>query len=815
VPVAVTGDIGFALRRLLRTPGPAGFLVCLLALVFALNASVFSVASGLLWAPLPYASQDRLVEITLHSDQMGMQLGWSRPYFKRVQDGTARLARVAAYATRDATLQDASGRGIASVESIVAQPGLFAILGHGALQGRTLQALDARAGAEPVAVIGEALWRSRFGADGSVVGRSVDIDGTRRRIVGVMPADFAFPLRTTQLWLPLEIKPEDLADGKIGSFGGTHAIGVLAAGADRDAASGELDALIRSTPPLRGIADSIGLHASVQPLRDLWLEDRAPSLLSLLGAAALVFVVTLLNAYTLFLLRVLRRRKEFAILESVGASPRQAHAQVAVEAVAIAFAAAAVAACLMPPALALLRKLDVMPTGVPVAIGLNGWSLAALAAMAMVSMGVLASAMGAIDGRNLYDNLRQSSHGQTASGGTHRVRRALLVGQVALTFVLLFGTALLVRNSHNLLSEDLGFARDGRVVGALRVDSDDAEPDSAVQARALSWLRAVQAVHGVEAAALATAVPLSDTVILEGFRAPAGASASSTSPPRAYQYYVGARYFDALGLAFARGRGFTATETASGAPVAVIDEDLAAGEFGANDPIGMTVTTADSRAGGFVKAQVVGVVRRTRQRALETRDTYPSIYLPDETPIAREGLPGSRVEFVAKTSDAALLESSIEAAAVPRVRARWTATLHDRVEETIADQLRLNLLLEILSGFAILLGGAGLYALLANAVQARRREFGIRLALGASPHDIRMGVLRDGMRLVVYGLAVGLPFALWLGVRLQPRLHAMTGHDPLAFAASVGIIVAIGLLANAIPARRASLSDPSEVLRSE
>jgi putative ABC transport system permease protein len=795
-------------------------MIGLLSLVFTLNASVFAVASGLLWARLPYASQDRLVQLTLHSDRMGMPLGWSRPYFQRIKEGSTRIELVAAYIERKVTIDDTSGHNVGSVEALVAQPELFEVLNQSAWKGRVLQALDAREGAEPTAVIGEDYWRSQFGADDTAIGSFIVIDGTRRRIVGVMPRSFAFPLRTTQVWIPLTIAPEDLTDDQIGSFGNMRSIGRLAPSADIGAATSEMMALSRSTQPLQKLAESIGLRAQAEPLRNLWLEGRKASLLSLLAATAMVFAVTLINAYTLFLLRVLRRRKEFAILESVGASPRHAHAQVAIEAGAICAVAALLGACLLLPAFALLRSLDVMPTGVPVNIGLNTWSIAALAAMATVSWGVFVSAAGALDAGNLYDSLRQSAHGQTATAGTQRMRRILLVGQIALTLVLLVGTALLVRSSQKLLGEDVGFAREQRLVGVMRINVDDEQAGAgAAQARALSWLRTVQGVRGVEAAALATSIPLSNTVILEGFRASGGDSGQQPrEAPRAYQYYVGSQYFDALGLALVRGRGFSAAETAAGAPVAVIDERIATSAFGGRDPIGKSLTTLDNRGSGFIKAQIVGIVSQARQRSLGEDDPYPSIYLPDETPLAREGFPRSRVEFVAKTSDPGLLQSAIvptDSTGATRVELLWTATMQERIAETIADQSRLNLLLEILSGFAILLSGAGLYALLANAVQARRREFGIRLALGAGPGDIRSSVMREGMKLILYGLVIGLPLAVLLGSHLQPRLHGITGHDPLVLVASLTIIVAIGLIANAIPAQRASLSDPSEVLRSE
>ena len=803
----------FALRRIRRSLPSSAFIVALLAVVLALDAAILTVANGLLWAPLPYPQQERLVDLTLRSAKMDMALGWSKPFFKRVSESATTFDGVAAYLRKDASISDEANRHLGTVDSVRAQPELFRILGYSPMLGRSLGAVDTKEGAEPVVVVGEDFWKSRLGGDERVLSRSLVIGGDKRRIIGVMPKAFVFPARSVQVWTPLAFKPEEIAESNAGSFGGLQSIGRLADGRSFADATVELKSLTRSSPALRSIADSIDLQPEARPLRYLWLEDRAQSLLYLLAAAVLVFVVTQVNAYSLFLLRVARRRKEFATLESVGALPSDVRKQVVFEAAILCGVAAIVAAALLPFGIGVLQGLDVLPADWPRDVTIDARVISVCLAAVVASMLVFMSSVGILQGQSLYERLRQSTHGNASSGAIPLLRKALVIGQIALTLGLLAGTGLLLRSSSNVLNEDTGYARDGVVVGGLKVYASDEESDAQVHARFTAWLNERRAQPGVEAIALSSSAPLSKTAILETFGTSGTPANTGQPPPQAYQIYVGHDYFAALGMRITRGRAFTRVETSGLAPVAIVDERFAAVHFPGQDPLGKTVRTRDSRTDEILRATIVGVAITSRQRDVSESDEYPSLFLPDETPVSRPGLAGTTLEFVAKSSDPHFVAEGM--AGNSAIEVLWSQPLSERIAETIADQLRLNLLLRILSAFAIALSCAGLYALLANAVQVRRNEFGIRLALGASPASIVANVLARGAGVVLAGLLCGLPLALWLGHRLQPSLHELSGHDPWTVLGATSIVAAVGVVANLLPAYRASQADPAQVLKSE
>lgn len=812
-------DIVFALRRVRRSPGSSLFIVALLALVFALTASVFAVANGLLWAPLPYPEQARLVDMTLRSEKMDMSLGWSKPFYKRVQDNTTTLDAVAGYITKESAVADTSGRHLGIVKNVQAQPALFSMLHVAPLRGRTLLPDDAKEGAEPVAVVSEDFWRTQLGADPNVLARLIVIGDTRRRIVGVMPASFVFPDRDIQFWIPLAFSEEEVAEAKAGSFGSLRVFGRLMTGRSFADATAELQRLTRSTPSLKSIADSIDLQPKAEPARNIWSAGRAESMLRLVGAALLVFAVTQVNAHSLFFLRVVRRRKEFATLESVGAPPGRIHLQVVLEAMLLCSMGALAAALLLPAGLSMLRLVDILPENLPIRIGVDTFSVGALLVMAIITTLVFATAIIAIRHRDLSEDLRRQAQGEIGAGGRSLLRRVLVIGQIVLTLILLTVTGLLSRSAQKSLEEDVGYAREGRVVGAIKlVGRLDDMTEAQAQAHAAAWQLHVTSTPGVEYVALTSAAPLSKSAALQAYSTTGRHGGSQNPPPQAFQFYVGPQYFQAIGLQISRGRAFTPAEATTGAAVAIIDATIARDQFGTDDPIGKTLSTLDSRTDQLMRATIVGVAGLARQRSLIEPDGYPSVYFPDSTPIARAGMPSTTVEFIAHTSDPAGLQARVEAQArsgTSPIDVLWTQTIHERLEDSIADQLRLNLLLKILSAFALLLSGAGLYALLSGAVQARRGEFGIRMALGASPNNILASVFSDGLRTVLYGVLIAVPCVAWIGSWLAPRLHNVSAQDPVTLVGAFGIVLLIAIAANFLPAVRASQSDPAQALRSE
>jgi predicted permease len=810
-------DLVAALRRLKRNRASALAVILLLGMAIAINGCVFAVAYGLLWKPLPYPAQARLVQLALHSVRLNTDLGWSPPYLHAVAADTHSLDVVAGYRRREVVLSDAQGKPGATTTAVAAEPGLLGLVGAHAAAGRLLLADDARAGAEPVVLIDSSLWRRRFGGSPSAIGAKLRVGSEDRRIVGVVAEGAAFPEKGVELWLPMGFEPADFALENAGSFGDLRAVGRLAPGTGVDAASGEMMRLLRGDAGLKALADEIDLQAAARPLRQVWIEGRESSLRSILLAATLLFIVTTANACNLFMLRMLRRRQEFALLEAVGATRTRRAAFVLSEAALLAAAAALVGAATLPLGLAALRHFDVLPAQSPQAIGLDPATLAALAAMWLVATLALAASGMAFFRQNVHEALRQSGNGQTSSRATHRARQVLVVVQVAATFVLLFGTALLLRSSHRLLAQDIGFERAGQLVGSIQ---PAAGGEDAVVLRAAigAWIDAVDALPGVDAVALSTSAPFSQMVLVESFRPPSGADAGRENLPNTYVSYVSAQYPAAVGLPLRRGRAFTRAQAEAGAPVALIDEDLARRYFGDADPVGKVVAVNDSGVGDLVEVTITGVVGAARLHGLSSRDEFPTLYRPEAVPYNVHGMPTDSVEFVVRAADPEAAETRIRAllaSMAPQLRFGKLVTMERRVADTIIDQLRLNQLLQILGATTIVLAIVGLYALLAHAVASRQREFGIRQALGADAASLARGVFAQSARLVAVALALGLAPALLLGLALKPRLFEVASFDPVSLVGVALLLLAAQAIASAAPAWRAARTVASEALRSE
>lgn len=812
-------DLHIALRRVVRAKGASLLIVFLLSLAIAMGACVFATAYGMLWKSLPFPMHRELVQLTGHSNKMGIDLGWSVPYFDAVARHSRQLEGVSAYRRKELAQTDDAGRYTSTVESVTAEPRLFAVLGATPAKGRLLASDDARPGADPVALISDAFWRDSFNGTGDILERKLYLAGRAYRIVGVLPPSFVFPDRAVQVWLPLGFTPAETAMENAGSFGDLRAIARLRPGATAASADAEMSSLVKADETLSWISGQIGLRLQAKPLRALWLDGRENSLKLMLVAVTLAFAVTVANAYNLFLLGLLKRRQELALLESVGATAFRRSTQIALEAGALTIAATLLAAAATPLGVALLRHFDVLPNGMPQHIGLDGATVLALLAMCGAATAALASCGVVFNRQNVFEVLRQTGNGQTASSRVHLLRQGLVMAQIAITFVLLFATALLVRSSNRLLEQDLGFERSGRVVGRLQpaIEHGDADADL-LREQMAAWRNSVASTPGVEAVAFSSSVPFSENVTLEALSGTAAGITAEDSSHKAYVAHVSPDYPGALGLRLRQGRAFLSAEAEGEAAVALIDTVLADRYFAGVDPIGRSIGVTGGSEGAARTVTVVGVVGRIRQRTLAEEDEYPSIYLPSAVPYALPGVPLSSVEFVVKArrSDnvADQLEQQLKRNA-PSLRMAGLVTLEQRIDDTIADLLRLNTMLKILSAVTMLLSTVGLYALLAHSVAMRTREYGIRQALGATARHLLQSVLIQGAKLVAISVACAVPVALLVGSLLKARLHEPALVDVRALAGVGALLILVGLLANAVPAYRASRVNPMEALRTE
>lgn len=808
-------DIAVAVNRIWRARASSAIVIVLLAVAIGISASVTCVAYALLWKPLPYPSADRLVQLRGYAERMGTELGWAVPFLDAVaRDGTA-LDSVSAYRRTETELTDKAGRPAGVANVVYAEPALLRLLGARTQLGRAFSAEDAKPGADAVAMISPAFWAERFARQPDVIGKYLYASGHRYRVVGVLAVDFVFPDDRVQLWMPLAFGDADHSMENAGSFGDVRAIALLRPGQTEEGASQQMNAVVARQPMLGMVATQIGLRLSAVPVRELWLKERRGSLLNVLAGALLVLAVTVANVYTLFLLRCFRRRQEGALLQVAGAPRGRLRLQVALEAGLLALAGAVLAVAILPVALDVLRQLDVMPKDMPQTVRLDGAVLVFVACVWSLVTAVLASSGHALSGGNIYEVLRQTGNGQTGSRAARYLRSGAVVGQLAISLVLVFSAALLVRSSSRLMAEDIGFDRSALTVGTLKVAGAGSQADPvATRAQMASWLNRVSGVPGVEAAGFTNSAPFGQVFDLEAVEV-AGRAQGSGEDNKAYVASVSPGYLTTMGLEPVRGRTFSSSEANATAPVAIIDQGFATRYFGQTDPVGQTIRVAEN--GGPVAVSVIGVVRTLRQRALDHDDDYPFLYRPMAVPFAAPGIPTDSVDFVLRTSDPRRLAGVVRDwnSGLPGLRVPQVSTMGERIDDTIADLIRLATMFKILAVLAVLLTACGLYAVLAHSVATRSREFAVRQALGATRARILLDVLREGGILAAISASVGIPLALLAQSLLRPKLYEAPPVDVVAL---IGVGLALGVIAlaaNAVPALRASRTSPMLALRSE
>ncbi len=806
-------DLAPILRRLWREPAYAATVVLLLGIALAANGGVFAVLYGLLYKPLPFPHEDRLV--TVSARFMGIDGGVSLPLLDAIARDAKGLDGIAGFQATHVDVGDATNAQAASIEIARVQPQLFTLLGAHAAAGRLFEIEDAREGAARSVVLGWDAWQQRYGGAADTIGRTIDLDGEGYRIVGVLPRGFAFPERSIQAWTPFVIGASDLAESKAGSFGSTYAIARLAPGADRAAVRHEVEAVARALPGLQRAFDEPGRFAmEVGALRDVWVGEHVPALRLMLLAVGLVLLVTAANLCNLAIARATARRHAIAVQQALGAGRSRQIAQAAGEAFALCALAAGLALVLLPAVLMLLARFELLPVDAPQAIGIDVPTVAVLLGLAFsAALAITFASLGSQ--RGLQSALGQSGRRQTAGRGAQRVRQGLIVGQIALTAALLVGIGLLLRSSQHLLAEDVGFDRDNLVHAGLGSLGGRSVDDTTRIARVAALVDAARAMPGVVAAGVGSQVPFGDNVNLSSFQPP-GAAIDGGRSPNAYDARVDAGYFAALGMPILRGRAFGDDEARGQSPVAIVDEGFVRRYSSDRDPLGRTFLLErpplpDGTAQAPLELTIVGVVATTKRRGLDESDDYATIYRPQAAPLSGALL--VRTSASPDTLVAPLRE--LFARIAPDGSPGQIIAMHHRIAATLAERDRLNALLQGLGAIALALAVLGLYAVLAYAVRMREAEFGVRMALGADARRILRGVLAQGLALVGLGLLVGVPLVVVATRLVAARLHGVAAYDVVTLVGVAAVLGTVAMAACWLPARRAARVDPIAALRNE
>ncbi|GJG88987.1 hypothetical protein tb265_41680 [Gemmatimonadetes bacterium T265] len=815
-PARMLTSVRLAWRTLRRSPAYLAAAVLTLALGIGATTALFGVVDRVLVRPLPYHDPARLVRVW---DGAGMADG----LLEDVRRQSTAYAAVAGFGyVNDVTVlaRGAAGRAPSPGRSpaTAVTGNLFETLGAPAAIGRTLLPDDGRPGAPLVAVLSDAFWRERFGADPRVIGRQVTIDGEPHEVVGVMPAEFHFPSASVAIWTPAHLDPTNRVN--YWWMWRLNALARLKPGVTSARAEAETRGIVgragRQDFPSR-MQDDFGRDLRVLPLQAALAGRARTTLVLLFGGVVVMLVVAVVNATGLALVRAAGRARELTVRAAVGAGRGRLVAQLVSEGVVVAGLAAMLGTVL---AWALTRALAAalppgLTEGVPGAesLGLDARALL-FACAAALAAGVGAALLPALGASrvDLRGALTDGARGTTGGAGGRRGLARLVAAQVALGVVLAARAGLLATSLARLRAVDPGFRADRVTVANVPLPSGSY--NDAVRGYAFydALLARVRALPGVDVAALASEVPFAGgggggVFEIEAHPRPVGGQWSGVS------------YVDvtpgtarALGIPLVAGRYVGDADRTGGPPVGVVDA-IAAHKYWPEfaDPHGVLGQRV-RRPDGSAWITIVGVVGNVRRDSLSA-EPQPTLYLP-----MVQDAPHDMHVVTRGSLDAARLAPALRRVVAeldPAVPVGTVRGLAAAVDDSAARARFVTQVLVAFAAAAVLLAAVGVYGVAAFAVARRTREVGVRVALGAAPAAIRAMVLRDGGRLAARGVAVGLVGAVAAGWLARGALYGVAPVEPGVLAAVAALFGAVALAATALPARRAARIDPLVALRAE
>jgi putative ABC transport system permease protein len=799
-------DLRHAARALKRTPGFTALTVGMLGLAIGANAGMFSVVNTVLLNPLPYNQPGRLVYIaasapgTDYPDEFGV----GSEFYVQYKEQSHLLQDVSTFNSFTSTLR--VDQRVERVRMSWPTNSMYSTLGVKPILGRLPTADDE----SRVAVISYALWQSWFGGDSTVIGKSYEMAGDKRTIIGIMGPSFRFPDDGTLLWIASEIRPEGIEPGRFG----TRLVGRMAPGATPEAVATELTALARRLPERFGgtptYARTIEKHrAVVRPLVDQFLGPVSRPLWVLLGAVGIVLLIACANVANLFLVRAEGRQRDLAVRRALGAGRGQLIRLQMAEAVIVAGLAGVLAIVLA--ALTFPAFLRAAPEGIPrldqVGLDLPAllFALAAAAGSALACGAVPALRGSAPD----LHRLREGGRGSTP--GRHWARNALVTGQTALALVLLIGSGLLVRSFWALRHVDPGY--DTRDIFTFQIAPDRPQlHDGPTFAQFdLDFMDRLRALPGVQSVGLVENVPLNEGTRTERFRTEESGNAPGGGTLLDFTWAAG-DYFQTMGISVLAGRPLERSEQLVGSNKVVISQSAAGRLWPGQSAIGRRLLFQ----GDSIWFTVAAVVEDVMQYGF--RDTPQAlVYFPLVGPRPDSWWLSSPA-YVVKTPRAERIAPEARALArevAPEAPMYRVFTMAGLAADSMVNLSFTMLTLGIISALALILGAVGLYGVLSYVVAERTREIGVRMALGAQAEQVRSMVVAQGLRVVGVGVVIGIAVALASTRALGSLLFGVQAMDASTFAGMSVSMVAVGLVASYVPARRASNVDPIESLRGE
>ena len=798
-------DLRYGLRTLRKNPGFTAIAVLTLALGIGANTAIFSVVNAVLLRPLPFQNAKRLVRafgkfpITDMSDVSPADFldyraqNHAFDHFEAIIDGNT----IFNLAGNDKPTQ---------VKGAVVTSGFLDALGIQPLLGRTFVAADEGVSNPQVVILGRRLWQERFGNDPGVVGKSVDLDGSRMTVVGVLRKDV--PLFSDgDVWIPA---PFEVTGMKSRPSRFLRVIGVLKTGTTISEAQAELDTIAARLA--KQYPDSnTGWSVRLVPLQTALIGDVRPALLILLGAVALVLLIACANVASLLLARNTSRTREIAIRAALGASHLRLVRQMLTESVLLALAGGAAGIVLANLGVEFLRRLA--PENLPRLneVSVSGAVLAFTGGVAILT-GILFGLGPALQAchRDTTQSLKEGgAAGQSKS--KHRAHNLLVIAEVALSLVVLVASGLLLNSFWRLMHVNPGFDPSNIVTAQISVTSPALEAESQRRAFFDQLQDRIGAMPGVESVGFVSELPLSgqanDTYVTIREHPPVSPAERLDADIR----IVAGKYFQAMRIPLLKGREFTVWDTADSPLAVLINEPFAKRFFGDENPIGKHLAIFEGKP-EFVTCEIIGIVGGIKHFALQ-ETLRPEMFLP----YAQD--PALRMNVVVRAVGNPLAVSSAIRTTVssidPDEATSAFRTLGEIVSTSAAGDRFNAFLLGAFGGIALLLTAAGIFGVLSYLVTQRTREIGLRMALGAQRRNILGVIVGHGMFLVLVGVGIGLAGAIAFTRWMSSFLFGVKPTDALTFMFVSGLLTTAGFLACYLPARRAMGVDPMVALRSE
>jgi predicted permease len=813
-------DLRYALRMLAKNPGFATVAVLTLALGIGANAAIFSAMNSLLLHPAGIPHPERLTAIRARYEKLNLKsIVASAPDYTFVHDHKEIFASAAMQS--DGGFNYTGGDWPLRLRGSRVTWQWFEVFEARPLMGRVFAPEEDQPGAEHEVVLSYNAWKSTFGGDPNIVGRSIPLNQEPYRIIGVMGPDFQWP-NPTDLWAPLGLKPEAFAIDNL--FNESYfVVARLQPNVKLAAATAYLNLVtlqIWDDPRAQGFPRKSGWGIFAVPFTQFVYGDVRTPLLILLGAVGFVLLIACSNVAGLLLARALGRSKEFAVRTALGASPWRLAVQTLTESMAVAIAGMVVG---LGIALGVLRALSMLATenlSTGVAISMDRFVLGFTALLAVMSALIFGAAPAWRIARiNPQENLKQGRGTGGATRGDHRFRDILVASELALALVLLASAGVFLKSLSKLHDVDLGFRPHGLMTAALALPERTYETPEKKIGFLRSALERLANSSGVESAAAAVPLPFSGfggsaSFEIEGHVLPPG-----DPGPHGDIRQVSPGYFETMGIRLMRGRTFTDQDRLGSEPVALIDENLARQYWPNQDALGQRIRNGSNNSPWKIIVGVVAPVRHSQVAGDESSAEgvigaakgvyYYPLYQAES----------AAAFLIARThSDPTALAATIREAvhAVdPGQPVSDLKSMDQRVTLSLGPRRSAVALLTVFAVMALTLAAVGLFGLVRYNVTQRTQEIGVRMALGASPKDVLKMILGEGLRLALFGVGGGLVAAFALTRVMGGLLYGVSATDPLTFTAMAVLLTLVALFASWLPARRATRVDPLVALRYE